>query len=151
MVVYITIEMSRRNGIDTQKNQMHPWTLPMYYAFGVILGFFIVLGQSVAPSPVSAEQDLTQYGTIRFNNENWHILPHPKVAAFSMHEDGSTSGITDDGRTFIQYMVPNSYGIRVQRFEIEDHYHYIVEGETANSFTEFSALLALAYERTITS
>jgi hypothetical protein len=122
----------------------------MNYIFALIFGFFIAFGLTATSSRVSAEQDLSQYGTIRFNNENWHTLPHPKVATFSMQTDGGASGVTEDGRTFIQYMVPNPYGIRVQRFEIEDHYHYVVEGEIADSFTEFSALLALAYERTIT-
>ncbi len=81
----------------------------------------------------------------RFNNTNWSLLPHPRVASFSMSDDGSASGLTENGIVFVQYNVPNTYGIRVQRFEIQDHYHYIVEGEIADSFTEFSSLLARAY------
>jgi hypothetical protein len=48
-----------------------------------------------------------------------------------------------------QYNVPNDIGVRVQRFEIQDHYHYIVEGEIANTLSELSARLALAYESRI--
>jgi hypothetical protein len=80
---------------------------------------------------------------VRFTNENWDTLPHPIVSEFSVREDGSAYGVTEDGRTFVQFNVPNDVSIRVQRFEIEDHYHYIVEGEIVNSSIELSALLAL--------
>jgi hypothetical protein len=83
----------------------------------------------------------------RFNNENWYLLPHPRVATFSVSTDGSATGFTENGISFVQYNIPNTYGIRVQRFEIQEHYHYIVEGEIVDSFTEFSALLARAHER----
>lgn len=122
----------------------------MYRLFFVIFGLLFAFGPNIASPLVSAQQDLTQYGTIRFNNENWYTLPHPKVATFSMLANGNAEGVTEDGRTFIQYMVPNPYGIRVQRFEVEDHYHYVVDGEIADSFTELSILLALAYKETIT-
>ncbi len=94
--------------------------------------------------PVSA------HAYVRFNNENWFSLPHPVVASFTMGPAGDWSGTTADGRTFLQYAIPNHYGIRVERFELDDHYHYIVEGEIVDSFTEFSQLLALAYEQSIT-
>ncbi len=81
----------------------------------------------------------------RFNNGNWYILPHPRVATFSVNADGSATGFTEDGISFAQFNVPNTYGIRVERFEIQDHYHYIVDGEIADSLTEFSVLLANAY------
>ena len=83
----------------------------------------------------------------RFNNDNWYFLPHPRVTTFSVGADGSATGFTENGISFVQYNVPNPYGIRVQRFEIQDHYHYIVDGEIVDSFTEFSALLAQAHER----
>lgn len=121
----------------------------MFYVFSLIFSFFITFVSIDGITQVSAQQDLTQYGTIRFNNQNWQSLPHPKVVSFTLHEDGSANGVTEDGRVFLQYMVPNPYGIQVQRFEIDDHYHYVVDGEIADSFTEFSALLALAYERTV--
>jgi hypothetical protein len=80
----------------------------------------------------------------RFNNDNWFTAPHPKVATFTVHEDGSAHGLTENGVYFTQYNVPNEVGIRVQRFEIQDHYHYIVEGEPVYSFTELSIRLAQA-------
>ena len=30
----------------------------------------------------------------RFNNENWFTEEHPKVASFTIHDDGSSSGLT---------------------------------------------------------
>ncbi len=85
------------------------------------------------------------YAGERFNNENWMSLPHPKVVTFSVREDGSAFGLTENGISFVQYNVPNDVGIRVQRFEIEDHYHYIVEGEIVTTNHQLSARLALAY------
>lgn len=83
---------------------------------------------------------------VRFNNENWFTVPHPKVAEFTRHIDGSTSGFTENGIPFLQYAVPNTYGIHVERFEIEDHYHYIIDGNIIESFEDFSIALANAYE-----
>ncbi len=88
---------------------------------------------------------VVSYATVRFNNENWYALPHPKVAEFTVRDDGSAYGLTETGVSFIQYNVPNDVGIRVQRFEIEDHYHYIVDGEIANTLEELSMQLATAY------
>lgn len=83
---------------------------------------------------------------VRFNNENWETLPHPEVAEFTVRDDGSAFGLTVLGVPFKQYYVPNDLGIRVQRFEIEDHYHYIVEGTIAYSTEDLSIELARAYE-----
>ncbi len=95
-----------------------------------ILPFFFLV-----PSPTSAE-------AVRFNNENWHTLPHPEVATFTVHADGSADGITVTGIPFTQQDVPNDAGIRVQRFEMQDHYHYIVDGEIIDTFEELSLRLA---------
>ena len=84
--------------------------------------------------------------TFRFNNENWFTEIQPKFISLIMHEDGSASGMTETGVPFVQYNVQNDVGIRVQRFEIQDHYHYIIEGEIAYSIESFSAQLAQAYE-----
>ena len=81
----------------------------------------------------------------RFDNQNWFTLAHPEVATFTMLADGSMHGSTVSGIPFEQYNVPNDLGIRVQRFEMQDHYHYIIEGKVAYTFEDFSAKLALAY------
>ncbi len=102
----------------------------------ILLNGGVVVSASETPPPVN---------DVRFNNNNWYTLPHPKVASFSIREDGSMLGFTENGITFVQYNVQNTYNIRVQRFEIQDHYHYIVNGEIADTVHELSALLALAY------
>jgi len=113
----------------------------MIYSFKRI-ALILVIGILCIPQAFALGDTIL---TERFNNQNWYTLPHPRVATFSVNTDGSATGFTEDGISFVQYNVPNTYGVRVQRFEIQDHYHYIVDGEIVDSFTEFSALLAQAY------
>ena len=83
--------------------------------------------------------------TFRWNNENWFTMPHPKPVSFTIYDDGSASGLTETGVAFTQYNIENELNIRIQRFEMEDHYHYIVAGKDVYTFTELSAELAKAY------
>lgn len=78
----------------------------------------------------------------RFNNQNWQISEQPVVWSFTTHTDGSFSGLTTDGIPFTQYTVSEVDGIKVQRFEIEDHYHFIVNGEVAYSLEVLSSILS---------
>ena len=78
----------------------------------------------------------------RFNNENWQISVQPVVASFTSNPDGSSYGLTTDGIPFKQYTVSEITGVKVQRFEIQDHYHFIVEGEIAYSLEVLSSILA---------
>src|SRR5262245_26073153 len=77
----------------------------------------------------------------RFNNTNWFTMPHPSIASFSVFSDGSSEGITETGVPFKQFNVPNDVGLRIQRFEIEDHYHYIIDGIVVYDLASFSAEL----------
>ena len=100
-------------------------------------------------SPLYAKENTpTLQETPRLNNQNWDIVPHPKVASFTVHEDGSAEGLTETNVPFRQYTIYEKDGICAQRFEIQDHYHYIVQGEIAYSETELSILLA-KYIKTI--
>lgn len=119
--------------------------------FVVLTALFLCISLFAGGKIVHADESfligpVIPYGSERFNNDNWDILPHPRVAEFTIRTDGSAYGLTENGISFVQYYVPNDLGIRVQRFEIQDHYHYIVEGTIANSLQELSAQLALAYE-----
>ena len=87
----------------------------------------------------------TSYTHPVFTNNNWSTVPHPVVESFSLLQDGSFSGVTTNGISFRQYTVPNSVGMRIQRFEIQDHYHYIVEGDVVYSFEALSRRLATAF------
>lgn len=80
----------------------------------------------------------------RFNRENWFTTPHPQVATFVVAADGSAYGTTTTAIPFRQINVPNDRGLRIQRFEIQDHYHYVVEGRIVYTLPEISAQLALA-------
>lgn len=117
----------------------------------LILGAVLLV--STLPLPLNAAVtydifDIVPSPTIRFDNTNWFTLPHPRVASFTINEDGSSYGTTENGIPFVQYNVPNDANIRIQRFEIEDHYHYVVEGEIVYTITELSARLAEATTNT---
>jgi len=83
--------------------------------------------------------------TFRWNNENWFTEPHPKVASFTILDDGSAYGLTETGISFLQENIPNALGIRVQRFSMQDHYHYIIEGKDVYTFEDLSSELARIY------
>lgn len=91
---------------------------------------------------LKAQSDAPADTLIRFNNDNWDTIPHPKVASFTVHEDGSAEGLTVTNVPFKQYTIFEKDGVRAQRFEIQDHYHYIVQGEIAYSEEELILLLA---------
>jgi hypothetical protein len=84
---------------------------------------------------------ITSSSSFRFNNENWFTVPHPEVASFTIHDDGSAYGLTVTNVPFFQYNIPNTLGVRIQRFEIQDHYHYIIEGEIAYTSQQLSEKL----------
>ncbi len=126
---------------------------PMYsklsiFALAIIIAFSVPGTSTARADETYLLGPVVSYATVRFNNENWDTLPHPKVVSFTVRTDGSAYGLTETGVSFVQYNVPNTLGIRVQRFEIEDHYHYVVEGEIADTITDLSAKLAAAYEAT---
>ncbi len=79
-----------------------------------------------------------------FTNENWLTVPHPKVAEFTVLEDGSAHGITETGIPFYQYTITSTPSVRIQRFEIEEHYHYIINGTVVYTEAELSIALANA-------
>lgn len=83
--------------------------------------------------------------TVPFTKETWFTLPHPNVAEFAVTITGEAYGTLEDGRSFRQIDVPNELGIRVQRFEIDDHFHFIVEGVPIYSLAALSVELAHAY------
>ena len=83
--------------------------------------------------------------TFRWNNQNWFTEEHPKIAEFTVRDDGSAYGFTETGIPFSQENVENMLNVRIQRFVLEDHYHYIINGEVVYSLEEFSIQLAKAY------
>lgn len=99
-----------------------------------------------------AEEETYTVGTVysnpsfRWDNENWFTLAHPIIYTFTIRDDGSSYGLTETGVPFTQNNIENSIGARIQRFELQDHYHYIINGEVVYTLADFSAELANAYE-----
>lgn len=80
--------------------------------------------------------------SVRWNNTNWHTTPHPKPTSFRVTKEGEIFGFVEGGTSFRQINVVGDFGgARIQRFEIDDHYHYIVEGEIAYTLKEISLAL----------
>lgn len=115
-----------------------------------IVVFLIYTVLLVSPVTVSAEEPvlhntILQTATFRFNNKNWFTETHPKVSSFTVREDGSAYGTLETGVPFSQENIENELGIRIQRFVLQDHYHYIINGEIVYSLEDFSIQLAKAY------
>lgn len=116
-------------------------SLTLYILFSTVL--FMPVHSIVA-------DEIFEVGTIltttpfRFNNENWFTTPHPKIASFTVRDDRSAYGLTETGIPFSQYNITNDAGIRIQRFELQDYSHYIVDGEIVSTITELSIRLTEA-------
>ncbi len=76
----------------------------------------------------------------------WETTLHPRINTFTIREDGSAFGRTETGLLFTQEYVSNTLGVRIQRFTIADHTHFIIDGEVVDTLTDFSSELAHAYE-----
>jgi hypothetical protein len=79
---------------------------------------------------------------VYFSRENWDTMPHPEVKSFTRDSEGRWSGTTIDGKTFTQYPILNEFNLRIERFEIDGYYHYVVEGEIMYTLQELSVSLA---------
>jgi hypothetical protein len=113
----------------------------------ILCALFVCFAQyAYASEEIYTVSTTYSYPSFRFNNENWFTLTHPSINTFSIRDDGSAYGLTETGIPFMQYNIENNIGMRIQRFEIQDHYHYIIDGEVIYSFEDFSAELAQAYE-----
>ena len=114
-------------------------SLTLYILFSAVL--FMPL-QSIFADETFEVGTILVTTPFRFNNENWFTTPHPKIASFTVRDDRSAYGLTETGIPFSQYNIPNDVGIRIQRFEMQDYSHYIVDGEIVSTITELSVRLA---------
>jgi hypothetical protein len=55
-------------------------------------------------------------------------------------------GTIADGTPFRQINIINNSKIRIQKFEMQDYYHFIVDGEIAYDLQKLSALVAKKYK-----
>jgi hypothetical protein len=78
----------------------------------------------------------------RYTNENFWTSTHDKPVSFHVSEAGDFYGITETGKLFRQYSIPNILDIRLQRFEIDDAYFYISDRGIIVATDTISALIA---------
>ncbi len=71
-------------------------------------------------------QPISETQNFRFNNENWNELPHPEVSSFTIFSNGEMVGTTTTGVPFEQRIVENDVGVKVHKYSIQDHFHYIL-------------------------
>lgn len=115
----------------------------------IFLGLFMVLlfpMQTAFADEAFITSTFYQTASFRWNNDNWLLYTQPRINTFTTRDDGSAFGLTETGIPFVQYNIENNLGMRIQRFEIEDHYHYVIEGEVIYTLKDISAELAQAYE-----
>jgi hypothetical protein len=109
----------------------------------------LVMAEEINLTPGDLNDDLQGNGVttlIRYDNENWFTLPHPKPATVVISSTGEMYGTTTNGIPFTQVNVANSFGIRIQEFSIQDHHHYIVEGEEIYTAEDLSKRIGQFYE-----
>lgn len=99
----------------------------------ILLFTTILMFSWLFPAPSSAEETyiaapVLASTTAAYTEEEWRTRLQPDIAFFTIHDDGSASGMTVTGVPFTQLNIPNSFGIRMQKFEMGEHFHYIVEG-----------------------
>ena len=87
------------------------------------------------------------YALEQFNISNWFTNLHPTVATFSVSEDGSAVGTTTNDIPFKLSNIPNEIGLRIQKFEIQDHFHFLIAGNVIYTLPEISANLANLYNK----
>ena len=88
---------------------------------------------------------VAQTATFRWSSENWFTEEHPRIAEFTVRDDGSAYGMTETGIPFTQENVETMLNMRIQKFVMQDHFHYIIDGEVIYSFEDFSIHLAKMY------
>jgi hypothetical protein len=76
--------------------------------------------------------------SFRWNQENFFTLPQPEVVSINF-DRGVMTGQLADGSTFKQYTVFANDCLRVQKFELDDYSHYVVNGFIFYRLEDFAA------------
>ena len=87
------------------------------------------------------------YAAEPFSISNWFSNLHPTVDSFTVSEDGSAVGTTTNDIPFKLSNIPNEIGLRIQKFEIQDHFHFLIAGNVIYTLPEISANLANLYNQ----
>lgn len=72
---------------------------------------------------------LITLSSLIYTEEKWRNQPHPKVISLSLGESGRITGVTEGGYKFTQEQILDLDDLRVDRFVMGEHVHYIANGE----------------------
>lgn len=111
-------------------------TLVCVFMFGAIPN--ISLANTYQNNQSTAEPQTTE---VIFDNDNWFTLPHPEPLSFTFSENGEVYGTTTTGIPFSQINVPNDYGVRVQKFIIQNHYHFVLADRVVYTEVDLDAAI----------
>jgi len=68
----------------------------------------------------------TSIAVVLWNNNNFHTTPHPEVAYFEIVNE-ETVGTLVDGTEFTQKNVLDNLGVKFQKFEMQNEYHWVTD------------------------
>jgi hypothetical protein len=97
--------------------------------------------EAATSDPVASEHSISASAAVRLNNDNWHTTPHPTPETFFVTPEREIFGTTTNGIPFAQVNVPNAVGVRVQKFIIQDHWHFIVAGRIVYADEDLQAAI----------
>jgi hypothetical protein len=98
-----------------------------------LLGMAILLGVTSPQVTWAAIPNL-------YTNDNFLSSEHDKPLSFNIDVFGNAEGVTETGKLFYQKNVSNSYGIRLQKFSIDEAYFYISDQGIITANTDLEAL-----------
>jgi len=93
----------------------------------------ILLGIAVPQMSLAAIPDI-------YTNENYQTSEHDKPLFFSIDVFGNAEGVTETGKLFWQKNVSNSFGIRLQKFTIDQAFFYISDQGIISASSDLEAL-----------
>ena len=104
---------------------------------GVAMCTMVALADTSEPFPATIGTEET------WNRNTWFSASHPKPANFTVTNTGAVYGVTVDGTPFQQTPIPTTTGIRIHRFTMQSHHHFIVEGIAVYTLSDLSIRLAV--------
>jgi len=82
---------------------------------------------------------LAQIPTV-YTNENFHASTHDRPASLFQYERGGFYGFTETGKFYEQLPVYNEFGVRMQRFFIDEAYFYVTDRGTIDADSDLAAI-----------
>jgi cell division protein FtsW (lipid II flippase) len=112
------------------------------WLFMMVAISFAFTNQYVLANETATEESSASVGEIMlWNNDNWLSNSHPIPMSFYVNADGEIFGTTSDGIPFSQTNVLPEYQTKIQKFVIQDHFHFIVGGKEVYTLEEIASEL----------